>query len=237
MKIQKDILPENIYLKILNIYNYLKDGYSTKSYSQGGEDLILLHALGTEKKGFYVDVGAFHPQRFSNTFLFYKHGWRGINIDARRGSMDSFNRLRPKDINLEIPVSDKKEELMFYTFNEPAISGFLEDLSLERAKNDGYRIIKAEKMQTRTLEEILDIYVSEDTEITFLSVDVEGLDYNVLKSNNWEKYSPKIVLVEELNYLIADVLSSPIGLLMAEKGYVLFAKTLYTTFYKRIENN
>ncbi len=71
--------------------------------------------------GFYVDVGAHHPLRFSNTYKFYKRGWHGINIDAMPGSMDLFNRLRHRDINLERAVSDSKQILTYYAFNEPAL--------------------------------------------------------------------------------------------------------------------
>ena len=69
-------------------------------YSQNGEDLILNRFLENKEKGFFIDVGAHHPIRFSNTYLFYKKGWSGINIDAMPGSMTKFNKIRPKDINI-----------------------------------------------------------------------------------------------------------------------------------------
>ncbi len=57
--------------------------------------------------------------------IFYNQGWRGINIDARPGSMKLFDKLRKRYINLEIAVSDIKEELKSFTFKEPALNGFL----------------------------------------------------------------------------------------------------------------
>jgi hypothetical protein len=64
--------------------------YLNQSYSQEGEDMVLYRTFETVKEGFYVDVGAHHPDRFSNTYKFYKQGWRGINIDAMPGGMDPF---------------------------------------------------------------------------------------------------------------------------------------------------
>ncbi len=80
-------------------------GYMNPSYSIEGEDRIV-RSLFWEKRdtGFYVDVGAHHPFRFSNTYLFYTQGWRGINIDATPGSMRAFKKHRPRDINLEIGI-------------------------------------------------------------------------------------------------------------------------------------
>jgi len=71
------------------------DKYALKSYSQEGEDMILRRIFEDNETGFYVDVGAHHPARFSNTNYFYKRGWRGLNIDAMPGSMSKFKKYRP----------------------------------------------------------------------------------------------------------------------------------------------
>lgn len=95
--------------------------YHRLSYSQEGEDLILAALFDLEFSqmgGFYVDVGAHHPKRFSNTFLFYLNGWSGINIDAAPGSMLAFQRERPRDVNIEAAVGEAETALTFYEFNE-----------------------------------------------------------------------------------------------------------------------
>src|SRR5690349_18351333 len=76
-----------------------------RSYSQEGEDMVLRRVFEHKAHGFYVDVGAHHPMRFSNTYFFYRRGWRGINIDARPGSKREFDRARPRDINVECGVA------------------------------------------------------------------------------------------------------------------------------------
>lgn len=86
--------------------------------------MILRRIFENVENGFYVDVGAHHPKRFSNTFYFYKKGWSGINIDAMPGSMSLFNKIRPRDINIEAAVSNEKEEVIFYIFNEVALNTF-----------------------------------------------------------------------------------------------------------------
>ena len=108
-------------------------------YSQNGEDLILNQFLKIKKR-FFIDVGAHHPIRFSNTYLFYKKGWSGINIDAMPGSMYLFNKLRPKDINMERGVGLKNDQFMFYQFNESALNTFSKDEAFSKNK-DGYKLI------------------------------------------------------------------------------------------------
>lgn len=208
------------------------------SYSQEGEDRILARIFGFNRNsGFYVDVGAFHPQEHSNTYLFYQNGWQGINIDARPGSMEIFKKIRPRDINLEIPISNTKQKLTYYIFNYPSLNGFSQKLSLERDRT-GMGGLKAKlvsqiELETSTLSEILDKYLPINQTIDFLNIDVEGLDYGVLQSNNWDKYKPKIILVEDTEMItINQNAETPITSFMKEKGYQLFGKTVYTLIFK-----
>ena len=109
---------------IHNIYVKHKFFFKKKSYAMDNEDTAVLNYFKDKKNGFYIDVGAHHPMRFSNTYLFYKKKWKGIYIDALPGSMKLFNKLRPRDINLELGVGQKEEELNYYMFNETALNSF-----------------------------------------------------------------------------------------------------------------
>ena len=102
----------------------LFDRYSTKSYSQYGEDMVLKSVFQNQERGFYVDVGAHHPKLCSNTYFFYKLGWSGINIDAMPGGMELFKNFRPRDINLETAIARNKQELTYFMFAEPGASHF-----------------------------------------------------------------------------------------------------------------
>jgi len=231
----KRLLPglfDNALVKFKN--NHL-DGHANKSYSQEGEDLILRRLFEHKPDGFYVDVGAHHPMRFSNTYLLYRKGWHGINIDAMPGSMKAFNRKRKRDINLEIPVSDKRETLTYYMFNEPALNGFSRELARERDGRGDCRVIAKQDITTATLEEILDKYLPDGQEIDFMSVDVEGLDLQVLKSSNWEKYRPAYVLAEILNSSLETLAASDIHAFLTKAGYASYAKTVHTVVFKRID--
>lgn len=227
--IARQILPKWMVEKLIAI---LLCDYPTKSYSQEGEDMVLKRILGNEKKGFYVDIGAHHPQRFSNTYYFYTQGWRGINIDAMPGSMSAFNKSRPADINIEAPVSRRKQTLTFYMFNEPALNGFSKQLSEQRSANgQAYKIIRTIDLETVTLAEILAKYLPTGQQIEFMSIDVEGLDYDVLLSNDWSRFRPKIILVEILNKSLEDLFGHEITKLLGSEGYVITCKTMNTVFF------
>lgn len=231
-KIVKKFIPKRYRKSVIKWKILIFHGYAEKSYALEGEDIILRSKFGEkETAGFYVDVGAHHPKRFSNTYYFYKKGWRGINIDAMPGSMEAFNRIRRRDINLVIPISNAKETLVYYMFDEPALNGFSKKISEERDTQTAHTIIGKIKMETSTLAEVLDSHLPNHVKIDFLSVDTEGWDLNVLRSNNWGKYRPKVVLVESLDSSLSDLDHCEVYAFMVGKGYDLFAKTIRTMFF------
>ena len=216
-----------------NVYPNNKYFFHKISFSQEGEDLVVADLFIDKSEGFYVDVGAHHPQRFSNTYYFYLKGWSGINIDAMPGSMKIFDDLRPRDINLEIPISDKSEILTYYEFDEPALNSFNAGSSQERVATSNYKIIAETQLKTQTLAEVLDKHLTPEQTIDFLSIDVEGLDYQVMSSNNWDRYKPKVVLVEDLELSsLKNIDTSNVCLFLEKKGYVLFAKTMRTLIFR-----
>lgn len=202
-------------------------------YSQNGEDLILNRFLDNKKEGFFVDVGAHHPIRFSNTYLFYKKGWSGINIDAMPGSMNQFNKIRPKDINVESGVGLNNDQQTFYQFNESALNTFSKKEALSKNKN-GYEIIKSNLVQVESLENLLDKYMPRNTKIDFLNIDVEGKDEEVLISNNWKKYKPNYILIEILREVCLDKNNSSIKKFLKSKGYIPINKIFDTYIFKKI---
>jgi FkbM family methyltransferase len=230
-EIIKLLSPQAFIIIIRDFYGFFLDGYSQKSYSQEGEDMILQRIFGKQETGFYIDVGAHHPRRFSNTYLFYKKGWRGINIDAMPNSMKRFNRSRPRDINIEKPISEKKQILTYYIFNEPALNGFSKELSEKRNGENGYFVEFTHDIETCTLEEVLDKNLPENQEIDFLSIDVEGLDFEVLKSNNFEKHRPKIILIEILNSSLNSIQESKVSNFLETVDYHVYAKAMNTVIF------
>lgn len=202
-----------------------------QSYSQEGEDRILkaLYEDQPDYKGFYVDIGAHHPFRFSNTYLFCRSGWKGINIDPMPDSMKLFNRFRPNDLNLEVGVASTTGNMDFYCFNEPALNTFDAEAALARDPRDGYHIVRKISVEVIRLDSLLDRHLPQGISIDFITIDAEGFDYDILTSNNWNKYRPRFVLVESAtkedeNDRITDYLT--------EKLYNKVARTPRTVFFK-----
>lgn len=209
----------------------LVDPYATRSYSQEGEDVILRRLFEEQSCGFYVDVGAHHPQRFSNTFLFYKRGWRGINIDPDVDAIAEFQRSRPRDISLVLGISNEVGELRYHRFNEPALNTFDEVLAHEREKLGGYHLLSTIVVPVKRLDEVLQEHVFPGQRVDFLSVDTEGYDLKVLLSNDWSRFHPRCVLVEALGSSLETLSSNPVHAHLASVGYDLFAKTVNTLIY------
>lgn len=209
---------------------------SYRSYSQDGEDMVLKSFYENRKgyKGFYIDVGAHHPVRYSNTYYFYNKGWKGINIEPTPTAITPFKILRGRDINLNVGVGPAQDILTFYCFNEPALNTFSEKLALEVDKKDNkYKITQRVKVEVLPLREILNKYVPAGVKIDFMTVDVEGLDFDVLKSNDWDKYSPEYLMVEG-HIDFEELANYDIYQFLTEKNYKLVAKTFRTLIFKHM---
>jgi FkbM family methyltransferase len=205
------------------------------SYSQEGEDRVLSRFLEGRKSGFYVDVGAHHPRRFSNTYYFYAQEWRGINIEPSPTAITLFGQLRPRDINVMLGVAETPGELTYYQFDDPALNTFDKALMQEREAQTPYSVIGTTRVMVQRLETILKENLPQGQMIDFMSVDVEGFDLQVLRSNDWRRYRPEFVLVEALNFKLERASRHPVHIFMSGIGYELVAKTLNTLFYRGIK--
>ncbi len=227
----KKQLKSYIPLRLKKLLKERLDGYAVKSYSHEGEDMILRRIFEKDGPSFYVDIGAHHPMRFSNTFYFYKKGWSGINIDAMPGSMELFRKTRPRDINIEAAVGSEKREMTFFIYNESALNTFDEKL-VQRRSDASHRIIAREKIIIRPLRDILAEKMPPETKIKFMSIDVEGFDLEVVRSNDWKLYRPEYVLLESPDKNMNEVQSGPLYHYMVQQNYQLFAKTVLTLIFK-----
>ncbi|MGN6285698.1 MAG: FkbM family methyltransferase [Afipia sp.] len=208
------------------------DPFVQLSYSQDGEDMILRRLFEGQRSGFYVDVGAHHPFRFSNTCYFHRLGWRGINIDPNPDAIAAFKQERPSDINLCVGVSDMAGELSYHIFNEPALNTFDENLAAERALSPGYRLIEKRSVLVRRLDDLLREHLPSGQQIDFLSIDVEGLDLAVLNSGDWIQFRPRGLLVEARQRSARALADDPIHAFVEGKGYRLVGKTVNTLIYE-----
>lgn len=201
-------------------------------YGQEGEDLILDRLFDGQASGFYVDVGAHHPFRFSNTYLLYQRGWRGINIDAMPGSMAAFQRWRPRDINIEAMVSAEPASHTYYQYGEPALNTISQAVVEKRkVESPQYQVISTVTLQSRPLAGILAEHIPPGTTIDLMSVDVEGLDLEVLASNDWNRFRPRILVVELLWTGFSDMENSEMYRFLTQRGYRLLSKLVNSAIF------
>ncbi len=165
--------------KILKKIYYEK--YTNKSYSISNVDLIINRMFSKIKNGIYVDVGCNHPIKYNNTYLLYKRGWRGINIDLDKKSIDEFNLIRNKDYNIQALISSEEninKEIYFY-HERSAINTVSKDLiDYRNSKNEDFQI---KKQLTSTLNKIIEDSPFKDKKINLISIDIEDHEYEALK--------------------------------------------------------
>jgi len=204
-----------------------------RGYSQCGEDLIIEKLIPNKKDGFFVDIGANHPIRSSNTYLFYKKGWRGISIEPNPSMMWLFKIFRNKDINLNVGIGPVKSEIDLYVFKINTLSTFDKN-SAEEYKKMGYKMSKVIKVPVLPLKDILEQH-SKGKEIDIMSIDTEGYDMEVLKSNDWKKFRPHFVILETIGGAKADkgIKNMSFDTYMSEISYKSIADTQLNTIYEK----
>jgi FkbM family methyltransferase len=200
------------------------------SWSQGGEDLALLHAIAGKRDGLFIDVGAHHPYRFSVTHHLSRIGWTGVNVDANSELIEIFNRERKRDVNICAAVGTEKS-YTFTIFKEPALSSVNNEWK-EKFQTDGWEVDRTVTVQGISLRDIYDHNFPQDC-IDLLSIDAEGSDFNVLKSMDFDSLEkdrvPRFLLLEATppvkSALKTDSVEYAIGL-GYEPLYVLPMSTL-----------
>lgn len=178
----------------IELYHRLWLHIVKKSFSQKGEDLLIDKLLQHKGKGFYIDIGAYDPHRFSNTKRFYLKGWRGINIEPNLISYRKFLKNRPEDINLNIGIASEAGKMIFHEVFPETLSTFSLN-ELKEYENQGYRVIGMKEISVRKLSDVLEEYCA-NRSIDFMTIDTEGYDLDVLKSNDWSRFRPRVVCVE-----------------------------------------
>jgi FkbM family methyltransferase len=173
----------------------------------------------------YIDIGANHPYCISNTAMFYEGGCRGINIEANPQLIFNFQAARPDDINLNVGIGDKEGELDFYIMENNTLSSFSKK-ECDYYVSNGQKLLRTEKIRLTTVSAVLSSYFN-DTFPDFLSLDVEGMDFDILKSIDWERHSPKIICVEaaEFSPIGAGKRRSELINFLEAKGFYEYANT------------
>ena len=214
--------------------------FATKRcYSQCGEELILvslLNGIGKQGPGTYVDIGAHHPIHGSNTYYFYRLGWKGVNIDPSPGIMELFKKARPRDINLEMGIGNKSGNIPFYMLdNHPGLNTFDAETLVKSGMME--RVSKVLEVPVVPFSFVQKMHMQQFKEIVFVTIDTEGFELEVLQGFDFSLHRPSIIAVE-LNDVqtLEQTLQNDSDAYLRGKGYQAVAKnvisnTVATVFY------
>lgn len=197
-------------------------------YSQFGEDVVLRSLFKSTQNGVFVDVGAYHPMHYSNTFLLYKRGWRGMNIEPNPVGVFLFNLHRPQDININSGIAPTVTEKSYYVFNHQSCNTFSEAQKEEVLKRPFIQFISTKHIPCRPLQGIIDEYMP-GKRIDLLNVDVEGQNFEVLKTLDWQKNRPRVVCIEDDSFSFEK--GSEIHVLLTSHDYALHSRVGLSSIY------
>ena len=204
-----------------------------------GEDLFIQNYFKNKPKGFYVDVGCYHPLQGNNTHLLYKNGWSGINFDINHYSIKLFNFLRKRDLNIHSGISRKKSKLTMYYRKEINMLNTLDEKIAKIHFRNGY---KKKNIQVNTLNFFISKKFKKLNKIDFINIDVEGYELDALKSLNFSIYKPQLICIEihnikkmyDTNYKYLK--SNDVYNYLINKKYKVIWKNKYSFIFERKNN-
>ena len=199
-----------------------------RSFGQNGEDAIIHSLIRGIPKGTYVDVGAYHPILYSNTYGLYREGWRGLTIDPNP-SMGKLHRiLRPRDTFVLGGIAAQEEVRDYYRFSDGAYNT-LDAEYAERIKRQNYpTFLGKETAHLFPLRTILKKHNIQ--KVDFLDIDIEGLDVSALESLDWT-YPPSVIAIESQTFLPDALFSDAACAFLYRRGYTLAGFIKYTLVF------
>lgn len=203
-----------------------------RSYAQCGEDVIartVFDILGIAHPN-CLDIGAHHPHFLSNTYLFYRDGSKGINVEPDPELYAKFLDARPRDLNLNLGVGEQPGQLDLFLISSRTLNTFSES-EAKRYESQGYKIVGRQLVPIMTINQIIDAHLGKAPD--FLSVDVEGMDYEILASLDFDQYRPILICVETITFSQTGegVKRTEIDDLLAKHGYLRFADTYINSLF------
>jgi len=225
----------NFFYKLLNHFTKVSDTHV--SFSCEGEDLIIDKLFGNQRMGYYIDIGAYKPVRSSNTFKFYLKGWRGALIEPNPKFKFWANIIRNRDEILSLGIdpglkdSITERKLFIYsnypsnnTISEEALKNNLEALGRKHDKELILKFVGVEYLVKNTK-----IFKND---IDFMSIDVEGIEANLIESIvDVNKIKPKVICIEQIHSSFEQIIQTDIYKILFKNGYILLAKTVLNAIY------
>jgi bifunctional DNA-binding transcriptional regulator/antitoxin component of YhaV-PrlF toxin-antitoxin module len=231
-------LKNKIFYKIYLYYNLYIRNFKyifQKSYSQFNDDIFIKKFFQEKAAGTYVDIGCHHPFKLNNTYLLYKKGWEGLNIDLMKINIDLFNIWRPRDKNICSAVSNKNKISWVYIPNNNILST---EISIQKSyantiKRHHKNPFIKKKFLVLTFENIIKNYKINLKKFDFLKIDIEGEDYKVLKNINLKKYNPTLICIED--GIEKKENKNKITKYLKSKKYELIFRSPINLFYQKLD--
>jgi len=200
--------------------------YAKKSYSISNVDLIIDRMFSKLDNGIYIDVGCNHPIKFNNTYLLYKRGWRGINIDLDSKSIEEFKKFRPKDYNIQKIVSNDDEEKEIFIYHERSAINTLSKKLVDYRQTKPKKIIKE---NSTTLNKIIEESPFKNEKINLISMDIENHEYEALENFNFNKYKVDAIITEwtDISQKKLEIYNQSLELIQSSEIYKLLTKNNY----------
>jgi FkbM family methyltransferase len=221
----------NKYKKFFSLKYERKNDYAPYifekvSFSQSGEDLIIQYILHSRDcfSFTYIDIGAYHPFNLNNTYLFYKNGNYGINIEPNPDLFRLFIEGRGNDINLNIGISNEDNQLEYYFIDTPSLNTFCQE-EKDRILSLGHKLLKSQFLPVKKINDVIEQYMNKNPDI--ILVDVEGFDYQIISDLDFSRFAPKIICIESISYNNdgKGLKNNQLIDYIQNKGYLLYADT------------
>ena len=219
-KLKKFLINHSLSYYFYKIFKLFKNKKKGNYFGEFGEDILINRFFRKIDDGFYVDIGCYHPSKSSLTYYLYKKGWRGLNVDLSKVSIDLFKLARPKDYNIHAAVTNFDGETHFFE------NGMINQQNTLENSGTNLKKIKIIAFKLQTLLDKLNI-----NHIDFLNIDVEGSDYKVVSNLNLNKIRPKMICIEENRYDIKDIINDTIQNLMYSNNYFFFSRIGVSSIY------
>lgn len=184
----------NIVIFFRDLWSYIL--YSMKgSYSQYGEDKFISDFFSDKKQGRYLDIGASHPFRISNTYLLYKLGWSGITVEPIPNLVNLHKKWRPRDEIIPEAIGLTGGSMNFFEMVPSVLSTMDEKTANKYINEKSATLFKKYEVHVRSISDLID-YAFYEAHVDFLSIDIEGLDAAILESIDFSIYRPELVCIE-----------------------------------------
>lgn len=222
-------------MDILKSLGLCKKGVGQVSYSQCGEDLIVdfvLSWMGISEIS-YLDLGANDPFRFNNTYRFYDKGYTGVLVEPDDVLSESIRKLRPKDVCVASAVGvTHNPEVSFYKMSADTLSTTQSNTVELYEKNSEHRLALEVRVPQMHINTLLSKFFP-GTCPTFVSLDVEGLDLQLLEAWDFSKWRPAVFCVETLTYSQNKTATKVLDIfnVMQLNGYLQYADTYINTIF------